>query len=554
MSQSDLLPLADRLAVLQGARLIAMATVIAVVGINPAVIHVETATVVVGVAVYAVATTMIELVRRSRRSRSIGIVTTLSLIDAAVLVAIVTVTGGPQSPFIVLCYLQVVAATLVVSYRTGLKAAVLYALALPLAEAFAGSGLLSELRAAPEELSAVSSLTFLVFAIVTAVFSSFNERALRTSRQLSQSLADMAFALERADDVKQVCGIVALNVQHSLDGSRVVFAVDTPDGTTGAIADDRTTRHFETEHLAMDLGRRWSPADPAAKLVYTPAHEDDPFIAELLPDATNVIIVPVVADQRQLGVIIADYGGKRQARVPVATIETLGRIANHAALVLLNMDLLKTVATLAARDPLTDLPNRRTFNTALDREIARAKRTNHELGVVFLDVDHFKAVNDELGHAAGDSLLRELADGLRAHGRGADLVARYGGEEFIILLPDTDRSEAALAAERIRRRLSDSITTTHVTLSAGVAVFPNHGVTGDQLIQSADAAMYEAKRRGRDRTVTVDGGVDLQGAAMPTDAEVRGDDEAGSAGGSSDESAADAEEDAPAEDESALTA
>jgi len=509
MSQSDLVPLGDRLAVLQGARLIAMATVIAVIGINPDVIQVETWIIVIGVVLYAAITTAIELGRRRRRSRSIAIVTTLSLIDAAVLIAVVTVTGGPESPFIVLCYLQVVAATLVVSYRTGLKSAVLFALALPAAEAIAEQGWLGGVRPAPERLSAVSSLAFLVFAIVTAVFSSFNERALRTSRQLSQSLADMAFSLESAEGLPEVCDIVASHVQRSLPRSRVVFGVDGPDGTVGATASDDTTTSFETKHDAVGFGRRWVVGDSPAKLIHVPAHDEDPFLAELLPDATNVIVVPVVADQRQLGVIVTDYGGSRHARVPVATIETLGRIANHVALVLINMELLRTVATLAARDPLTDLPNRRTFMSALDREIARAKRTSRGLGVVFLDVDYFKSVNDRLGHGIGDSLLRDIADGLRTYGRGTDLVARYGGEEFIVLLPETDVEDASMAAERIRRRLSESVTTTPVTLSAGVAVFPDHGNTADTLIQAADAAMYEAKRRGRNRTVTVDVEVDV---------------------------------------------
>jgi diguanylate cyclase (GGDEF)-like protein len=509
MSDRDHVPLGDRLAVLQGGRLLAMAFVIVVVGIGTDVIAVETRTIVVGVVTYATITTAIEIGRRRRRSRSIGIVTTLSLIDAGTLVLLATVTGGAESPFIVLCYLQVVAATLVVSYRTGLKTAVLYALALPAAEALARAGALGDVRSASDQVSAVSSVTFLVFAIVTALFSSFNERALRSSRQLSQSLADMAFALETASDPADVCTIGATHVQRSLPTSTVAFVLDGTTTSFGSVAGATSNSLFASERPAAEGLRRWEPGDPAAKLIHTPLHDRDALLDHLLPGASNVIIIPIVADQRQLGVIAADFGGNRRARVPVATIETLGRIASHAALVLRNIELRKTVEQLASRDPLTDLPNRRSFTVALDREIARAKRNGTGLGVVFLDVDHFKAVNDHFGHAVGDSVLLEVADGLRAHGRGADLVARYGGEEFIVLLPDSDVDDATAAAERVRTAIAESMTTTRVTMSAGVAQFPEHGRTADDLIQAADAAMYEAKRRGRDRTVTVGVGVDV---------------------------------------------
>jgi diguanylate cyclase (GGDEF)-like protein len=509
MSERDHVPLGDRLAVLQGGRLLAMALVIVVVGIGTDMIAVEARAIVIGVVTYAGVTTAIEIGRRRRRSRSIAIVTTLSLVDAAVLVALVTVTGGPRSPFIVVCYLQVVAATLVVSYRTGLKTAVLYALALPAAEAMASAGLLGDVSPGDEQVSAVSSVTFLVFAIVTALFSSFNERALRQSRQLSQSLADMAFALETATDAADVCTIGATHVQRSMPRSTVAFVLEGGATSFGAVAGAASNSLFASERPAAEGLRRWEPGDPAAKLVHTPHHDPDPLLDHLLPGASNIIIIPIVADQRQLGVIAADFGGNRRARVPVATIEPLGRIASHAALVLRNIELRKTVELLASRDPLTDLPNRRSLTVALDREIARAKRTGTGLGVAFLDVDHFKAVNDRFGHAVGDSVLLEVADGLRSHGRGADLVARYGGEEFIVLLPDTDLDDATAAAERIRTAIADSMTTTRVTLSAGVALFPEHGRTADDLIQAADAAMYEAKRRGRDRTVTVGLGVDV---------------------------------------------
>jgi diguanylate cyclase (GGDEF)-like protein len=147
---------------------------------------------------------------------------------------------------------------------------------------------------------------------------------------------------------------------------------------------------------------------------------------------------------------------------------------------------------------------------ALDREVKRVGRTGQPLSLIMLDIDHFKSVNDTYGHPAGDTLLRTLAEVVQRQIRAEDVACRYGGEEFAIILPNSPLDSARRCAERIREELR-SLTVEHkgqslgrITLSLGVASFPEHGPTAEALVQAADAALYQAKRGGRDQVVLSD--------------------------------------------------
>lgn len=157
---------------------------------------------------------------------------------------------------------------------------------------------------------------------------------------------------------------------------------------------------------------------------------------------------------------------------------------------------------LSFKDDLTGLYNRRFFSVRLEEEISRCRRFNHPLSLVLLDLDEFKAINDELGHAAGDETLRELAQLLHKHSRGINVIARYGGDEFAVILVETSKAGSRMYADRIRQVLA-----THsfphgraVTASFGVASAPEDvPPSADQLIRAADEALYAAKRSGRNR-------------------------------------------------------
>lgn len=152
---------------------------------------------------------------------------------------------------------------------------------------------------------------------------------------------------------------------------------------------------------------------------------------------------------------------------------------------------------LSIRDYLTNLFNRRYLEETLEREIQRAARTQHPLGVIMLDIDHFKRINDTLGHAAGDRVLQEFGEFLAEQIRPSDIACRYGGDEFVLILPDTSRDVAMERAEHLRENVKqlaikheNGIT---ITISQGVAVFPQDGSTGEMILKSADAALYRVK-------------------------------------------------------------
>ena len=180
-------------------------------------------------------------------------------------------------------------------------------------------------------------------------------------------------------------------------------------------------------------------------------------------------------------------------------------VAEQTALALANLELRERLRLQALRDPLTGLLNRRFVEEWIDREVARTDTSGRAFGVIMADVDHFKAINDVHGHDAGDQLLKAVADAIRGALRAGDMPCRYGGEEFLILMTDigpdalTARAEAIrqhVAAVRIEHR---GIALPGVTLSAGIGLYPEHGSTATEVVQAADAALYAAKRAGRDR-------------------------------------------------------
>jgi diguanylate cyclase (GGDEF)-like protein len=184
-------------------------------------------------------------------------------------------------------------------------------------------------------------------------------------------------------------------------------------------------------------------------------------------------------------------------------------LAAQAAVALDNARLHGIVQRQAVTDELTGLANRRSFQETLEAELRRAERFGNALALVFADLDDFKRVNDRFGHGVGDEVLRAFADVLRHRVRSIDQAARLGGEEFAILLPETDAAGAESLAESLRvatSRLAIPVGSSfvHVTASFGVAAYPDV-VNADELMTSADLALYTAKERGKDQVVTADG-------------------------------------------------
>ena len=165
--------------------------------------------------------------------------------------------------------------------------------------------------------------------------------------------------------------------------------------------------------------------------------------------------------------------------------------------------LMHSLAEAARTDPLTQLKNRLALDLEIGEQLAAARRADRQLSILVGDLDHFKYVNDQLGHRAGDRALVRVARILSSHRRAGETVARTGGEEFTLLLPNTSEHDAYLAAERMRTAVAGEFASDPVplTFSFGVANFPDHGTSGDAVIESADQALYAAKALGRNRSI-----------------------------------------------------
>ena len=197
---------------------------------------------------------------------------------------------------------------------------------------------------------------------------------------------------------------------------------------------------------------------------------------------------------------------------PPARDDLAHAFAEHLALALANLRLRERLLAQSIRDSLTGLYNRRYLEETLERELARAHRGQTPVGLVVLDVDNFKAFNDKHGHGGGDALLRALGATMRSHLRREDIACRYGGEEFVLVLPGATLADTERRAEDLRRtvcclEVSDNGRALGtVSISSGVAAYPEHGREVDALVRIADRALYEAKRLGRNRVIVAAAG------------------------------------------------
>ncbi|MFZ0731406.1 MAG: diguanylate cyclase [Candidatus Sulfotelmatobacter sp.] len=217
----------------------------------------------------------------------------------------------------------------------------------------------------------------------------------------------------------------------------------------------------------------------------------------------SYVCLPLVSQGESIGVLY--FQMIASGEIPESLTLVVNMFAKQVGLSIANLRLREALRIQSIRDPLTGLFNRRYLEEALEREVRRAIRSQQSLGMVMLDLDHFKKFNDTHGHEAGDTVLRETAAFLSQWVRAEDAVCRYGGEEFVIILPAASLDATQSRAEDIRLKLRDLAllhqgqTLGRITASFGVACFPEHAATGQLLLAAVDVALYRAKREGRDR-------------------------------------------------------
>jgi len=220
----------------------------------------------------------------------------------------------------------------------------------------------------------------------------------------------------------------------------------------------------------------------------------------------SYICIPILAQGEALG-ILHIQATDQDPKLGEAELSFKTTFASQVGLSVANIRLREALRAQSTKDPLTGVFNRRYLREMLDREIRRAVRAQQSLGILMLDLDHFKQFNDTYGHEAGDAVLRETASLLVRSVRAEDFVCRFGGEEFVVVLPTADLSATRARAERIRGKLReltvmyDGQSVGMITVSVGVAGLPDHGTTEKDLIQAADTALYRAKHEGRDRVI-----------------------------------------------------
>jgi diguanylate cyclase (GGDEF)-like protein len=413
--------------------------------------------------------------------------------------------GDLDGPVGMVIMLHAIAVTLVATFRTGGKVALWHSLlALVVLDAKA-VGLAGPV--VPFPVKDVSLYLFGLWAAVlgTACLAAANERELRRRRHDERVLRELALALSAESSTAYVAGRLARFGFDELLARRAAVVVFTPDASTdelgptglAAVIDvdgtptvQQVPTHVDRPNLAADVVALRHQPDPDTEL----------WLTTVLPDARNVIVVPIVVAQATGALVLEQrrhWSQRYSRRVERRLIATARQAAAQSAMAIGRTIAAAKLAAAVNVDGLTGLANRGRFDAALSERITNGDT----FALILVDLDHFKSVNDTYGHQAGDAVLRAVAVALRAAVGPGDLVARYGGEELVILTIGGPY-EAELMAERLRTAVAYADTPVSVTASLGAACHPAEESTAEGLIELADQRLYVAKRTGRDRAVT----------------------------------------------------
>lgn len=508
----DLTSLDERLELLLPVRVVLIAAVMVAAAVAQHQVGITPAQAAPLSAAYLVLGGLVELACRQSTRRGMTADRMMLLVDGLYLMLVSAPGGGPRSDLVFLFSVHLVAVTLLASYRTGMRIALwdsLLFLAVAAFDLYQPLGRVigsSEVAVPPSADTALAIMGFWAVALCTSAFSAVNERQLRITRADEAALAGLAAELETAHRRDAILEILLRRSMTSFGFMRgVLYWRD--GGQTEAL----TCSRVDDDRLAVEtVSMRSGPVDQVAETAHQ-THSAvlrrrvdphvNPALFMLLPGARNVVVLAVTSQEMPPATLALEYRGQLwDQRIPRRVIDTLKQGITHATIALLRARILEEREHLASMDGLTGLANRRELDRFLRRECSRARRSGEPLSLVLIDVDHFKTINDEFGHLAGDEVLQALAEVLSAGAREGDLVARYGGEEFAVVAPGCATAGAVRLIEQIAKRLPDHEVLGEVTFSAGVATLPINAGGSRSLIQAADEALYESKEGGRNRT------------------------------------------------------
>jgi diguanylate cyclase (GGDEF)-like protein len=322
-------------------------------------------------------------------------------------------------------------------------------------------------------------------------------------------LSNLGDLFQSCQTVEEACKIIASALPRLLDSRPGAICFTSPSRNiveTIAMWNEATAEHAFApgDCWALRRGKVHVFNDESSALRCAHVSKSSP---------RGYICVPLAAQGETLGVLYIEDTGQALKSGSNSRTEwdNLQRIATAAgeriSLALGNLNLREILRNQSIRDPLTGLFNRRYMEESLARELHRAARKDRKVALIMIDVDHFKDFNDTFGHQAGDMLMQELAGTLKSRVRASDIACRYGGEEFVLILSEADADGASSCMEQVRAEIKQYHLHHHgqalgsVTVSAGVAVFPDHADDADALVRAADLALYRAKSEGRDKVL-----------------------------------------------------
>jgi diguanylate cyclase (GGDEF)-like protein len=334
-------------------------------------------------------------------------------------------------------------------------------------------------------------------------------RELKRTVDELQALNEIGRALTSTLDLPEVLRLVMGRAQDLLKASRfsLLLLDDQASELRFEVATGPGAERLSALRLRMGEGiAGWVAREGQSVLVQDVAR--DPRFSSRYDDLSgqrshSLIAVPLVSKGRTLGVleVVSGVGERELTPEDLLTVQTL---ADHAAIAIENAQAFERIRELTIVDEHTGLFNSRHLLRVLEAEVVRSERYGRPFSLVFIDLDHFKQVNDRHGHQAGSAALREVGGVLRAGLRETDIPTRYGGDEYVILLPEADRAQAMGVAERLRAAiaehtfLEDRGLSVRITASLGVATWPLDGRRAEELLGRADAAMYRVKGASRD--------------------------------------------------------
>lgn len=324
------------------------------------------------------------------------------------------------------------------------------------------------------------------------------EEARSSARYLAQlgELGDLLQGCRSIDEAMEVLRAIAPRLL-GVDAGDVYFGRDGGDdftriggwGATGFAPRNAIARG---DCWAVRRGHLFPAGDSTANVCCPHVHA---------LDGRHHVCVPLAAQGEAHGLLVIENA----MRLSSVQRRLLRSMAEQLSLALANLRLQESLRSQSIRDSLTGLYNRRYLDASMAREVARAERHEQDLSLLIVDIDHFKRVNDTLGHDAGDAVLAQVAATLDLGTRGEDIACRYGGEEFVVVMPGADARVAQRRAEELRAAIENAGITYAgrpvgpITVSVGVATFPAKGGDATTLRQAADQALYAAKRAGRNR-------------------------------------------------------